>query len=159
MPYPRYSGAITCSEYGAYNKMGRCNVSVKNDPYERSMPSYDADVFLFVFTESNATAEDKFALAGQHLKSLSAFSPGEVVSNVFDPLPEFEGDKKEIIVALILESWEYSPQNEGSIGVNAVSKSDLSGFVNRIKEHCADESSECPQVLKKKIVGVLAYVN
>jgi hypothetical protein len=159
MPDPRYSGAIICTEYGVYNKMGRCNVSVENVEYDRSMPSSDLDLFLFVFTESNASAGDQFKLAGQHLKGLSAISPGSVVSTVFDPLAEFEGDKKEVIVAVILSNWEYSSQNEESVGLAAVSAPDLSGFVQRIKEHCMDGSAECPQVLEKKIVGSLAYVN
>jgi hypothetical protein len=159
IPNPRYSGSLTCSEHGVYNKMGRCEVSVKNVEYERSMPSYDVDVFLFVFTESNASGADRFELAGRHLKSFSFLSPGEVYSGVFDPLPEFEGDKKEAIVVLILDDWEYSPENEVSVGGNDVSPSDLSILVRRIKERCSDESAECMQVLEKKIVGILAAVN
>ena len=159
MPDPRYSGAVVCSEYGVYNKMGRCEVSVKNVEYERSVPSYDADVFLFVFTESNASGADRFTLAGKHLKSFSILSAGEVFSWVFDPLKEFEADKKEVVVALILSDWDYSPQNEGSVGGDKVSAYDLSDFVRRIKDYCSDESSECRQVLEKKIVGALAYVN
>jgi hypothetical protein len=159
MPDPRYSGAISCNEYGVYNKMGRCNVSVKNVPYQRSMPSSGVELYLFVYTGSNASGDDNYALAGQHLTRLPALSPGEVFSYVFDSLKEFEGDKKEIIVALILADWEYSSPVERSVGGNALSASDLTIFVSRIKEHCSDESSECRQVLDKKIVGELAYIN
>jgi hypothetical protein len=159
MPYPRYSGAMTCSEYGVYNKMGRCNVSVRNTPYEKSMPSVDAGVFLFVYTGSNSTGDEIYSLAGQHYASLPVISPGGVFSSVFDSLDEFEGDKKEVIIALILEDWEYSPQVERSVGGSALSASDLSGFVARIKEHCSEASAECSWVLEKKIAGALAYVN
>ena len=158
MPDPRYSGVIDCGEYGVF-EMGRCNVSVRNVEYERGMPSYDADVFLFVFTGSNRSGAGGFELAGQHLKHIPALSQGEVYSAYFDSLTEFEGNKKEIIVALILEGWDYSPQNERSAGRDDVSATELSDLVRKIKEHCADESAICPQVLEKKIVGALAYAN
>jgi hypothetical protein len=158
MPQPKYSGEIKCSEYGVFNKMGRCNVSVSNVECENGMSSYDADVFLFVYTRPDQV-DAGWEYAGQHLMHISSLSPGETYRMDFDPLSEFEGSKKEAVIAFILEDWRYSQTNEVSVGEEGFPGSRLEDLVEEIKERCMDDSSECGAVRSKTIAGILYTEN
>jgi len=105
MPNPRLSVAVTCSQQiGFLNLYGVCDVTVKNQDYDKALSSLDTIVVLLVYNEESIIPIDSWIV------SFGNLHPGEELKLTSPRLNNFDLGQQETIVAAVFDGSRYTPE-------------------------------------------------
>lgn len=160
MPNPKFEGTINCEQKGCIfcDKYGVCDVKLTNveSSNENTIRSEHTLVFLFVFVEEEKGSGDyELKTVGKHILDFGSLSPGESKTKTSENLNEFAWNKEEIVVAVIVEGWTYTPENQKNVGEVKVPTSQLEKLTERVISYCKQNPQVCADVARKIIAGVM----
>ncbi len=159
MPNPRFKGSINCGAQKSdifeleFDNYRECEITLKNEDYERGMDSEDTTIVLYVYGRKK---EGDFVKVDEDILDFGEIKEGETESKITKKLYGFSSSHtEEKIVAAVYDGWKYLPEDTSQIGGVSISQSLKDKFIIESINWCANNIGECAEGAKK-VVGIIA---
>ncbi len=157
MPNPRFRGSINCGaqklDLAKFDHYRECEITLKNENYERGMSSKDTTIVLYVYGREN---DGDFIKVDEDILDFDEIKEGETKLNTTKKLYGFSSKHvEEKIVAAVYDGWKYLPEDTSQIGGVSISQSLKDKFITESVNWCANNIGECVEGAKK-VAGVIA---